>query len=397
MTAALWSSGFRPFFLLGAAYGPVVLLGGLPLWSGSASVMAPPLVLWHGHELLYGFASAFICGFVLTALPGWAGTPEINGAPLAGLVVTWLAARVAAWSYGWLPLGVIGALDLLLFPALAALVLPGLVRALDRRYLALVPILFGFICADAIYHRAVAQVDYDVAQRALGAALNVLVVLFTVVGGLLTPIFTQSALQQTGCAASVVVAKRIEIAAICSVVAFAAADWADVPPMVNGAVAILAALIHGVRLSRWRMPMIWTNPLVLAMHVGYGWLVAAMALRGLADATGLVPREAWIHAFTVGALGTMMLAFLNRVALRHTGRIVSPSPVAIFGLAVMFIAGVTRVSAAIGHGGPWWIAVSAVAWVLPFTLFLGEHGARLWQPSLPRDGRPLGNEGPLRS
>ena len=61
--------------------------------------------LWHGHEMTFGFAGAIICATVLTALPGWARTPEIVGAPLAGLVALWLAGRIAFLAMAWLPAG----------------------------------------------------------------------------------------------------------------------------------------------------------------------------------------------------------------------------------------------------------------------------------------------------
>jgi uncharacterized protein involved in response to NO len=388
VTAPLWSSGFRPFFLLGAAYGPLVLFGGLPIWAGwvQNAGAAPPAALWHGHELLYGFASAFICGFILTALPSWAKTPEVKGAPLISLVVIWLLGRAAGWSYQWLSPILIGALDLLLFAALAVIVLPGLVRAVERRYLALLPILLAFIAANATYHAAVATAAFETAERALEAAINVLVILFAIVGGMLTPIFTYSTLQERGRPEPLAISKVLEIAAIGSAILFALADWSNLPPAANGAIACLAAVVHGARLCQWRTLSILSAPLVLAMHLGYAWLVAAMALRGLADLSALVPRAAWIHAFTVGALGMMMLAFLNRVVTRHTGRSASLSPLALAGLAIMFAAGLMRLAASLG-GEARWIVASAVAWALPFMLFLAEHGAKLWQRSLPRDDR----------
>ncbi|MCZ7658528.1 MAG: NnrS family protein [Xanthobacteraceae bacterium] len=384
--SAFWSSGFRPFFLFGAAYGPLVQFGWFPLLAGWAAAGAmPPPGLWHGHELVYGFAAAFVCGFVLTALPSWAGTPEVAGPRLVALALVWLAGRAAAWSYAWLPPGVIAALDLLLFAALAALVLPGLVRALDRRYLALLPILAAFIAADAIYHLALARGDFVLAERALLGAVNVLVLLFAIVAGLLTPTFTQSELERRGLPARVAAPGWLEVAAVGAALVFAAADWLALPPAQNGAVACAAAAIHAARLAHWRTRSIRAAPLVLAMHAGYAWLVAAMALRGLADVSGWVPRAAWIHAFTVGALGMMMLAFLNRVSLRHTGRIAAATRLAGVGLAVMFAAGIARVATDLLGGDVRWMAVSGVLWALPFALFLAEHGAKLLRPSLPRD------------
>ena len=103
--ASLWVSPFRPFGLLGMAYGVALMALWLAARVGAAGpphgILAP--ALWHGHEMLFGFAVAIICATVLTALPSWAGTPEIRGAPLAGLLALWLAGRVAFWAAGSLP------------------------------------------------------------------------------------------------------------------------------------------------------------------------------------------------------------------------------------------------------------------------------------------------------
>jgi len=386
MTPAAWSSGFRPFFLLGAAYGPLVLLAWIPMVGGLADgAPSQPPLLWHGHEMLFGFTAAFICGFVLTALPSWAGTPEVKGRPLKLLVGVWLAGRAGAWSDQWLWSGLVGALDLMLFFSLAAMVLPQLVRVVEKRYLALLPILFGLVFADATYHAALWSRNIGLAEHALLLALNVLTVLFAIIAGTLTPIFTETALRERGRKVTIARPMPLELAAIGSAILFATADWASVPASVNGVIASLAAVIHFARLLRWRTLEIVSTPIILAMHVGYAWLVVAMALRGVADAFGLVPRTSWIHAFTVGAVGMMMLAFLNRVALRHTGRVVALSKVAMGGFAIMFGAGLMRVCASVFGGGADWMAISALAWAVPFVLFLCKDGSKLWQPSLPRE------------
>lgn len=92
----LWSAGFRPFYLLGTAYGLLLMLSWLAAFAG---LWAPayPLRLWHAHEMIFGFAGAIVSGFVLTALPSWAGTREIRGGALALLTAAWLAGRIALW------------------------------------------------------------------------------------------------------------------------------------------------------------------------------------------------------------------------------------------------------------------------------------------------------------
>jgi uncharacterized protein involved in response to NO len=400
LNAALLSSGFRPFFLLGAGYGPLVLIfGWLPLWGGFAqgAHAMPPPALWHGHELIYGFASAFICGFVLTALPSWAETPEIKPAPLALLVSVWICGRIAAWSYAWLPVLLIGALDLLLFATLAAIMLPWLLRVIERRYLALLPILIGFLVCDAMFYVGVATGAFETAERALQHALNVVVVLFTLVSGFLTPVFSEAERQEHKLGGRPLTFwPPLEIAAIGSAVLFAAADWTGAPPAVNGGIACIAALIHTARLCRWRGFSFLSLPLIFAKHVGYAWLVVAMALRGLADLFALVPRAAWIHAFTVGALGMTMLALASRVTLRHTGRVPRATALTVAALLVMFAAGLTRVGASLADGGRAWMLVSAFAWAAAFSLFLVEQGGKLWRPSLPRVKSATAGRGGLK-
>ena len=39
---------------------------------------------WHTHEMLFGFTSAVLVGFLLTAIPNWTGRPTATGLPLAG-------------------------------------------------------------------------------------------------------------------------------------------------------------------------------------------------------------------------------------------------------------------------------------------------------------------------
>jgi uncharacterized protein involved in response to NO len=388
LTAPLWSSGFRPFFLLGAGYGPLVLIAGwLPLWGGVAqeAPAMPPPALWHGHELIYGFASAFICGFVLTALPSWAETPEIRPAPLALLVTVWVCGRIAAWSYSWLPVPLIGALDLLLFATLAAIMLPWLLRVVERRYLAVLPILLGLLACDVMFYVGVATGAFETAELALQHALNVVVVLFTLVSGFLTPVFSEAERQELRLGGRPLTFwPPLEAAAIGSALIFAAADWLGAPPAINGGIACIAVLIHAARLCRWRSFSFVSLPLIFAKHVGYAWLVAAMALRGLADAFALVPRASWIHAFTVGALGMTMLALATRVTLRHTGRSPAATALTVAALLVMFTAGLTRVGASLADGGRTWMFVSAFAWAMAFSLFLIEQGSKLWRPSLPR-------------
>lgn len=76
---------FHPFFLLGAAFAAasVVAWAGMLGQQWSFATAMPPL-LWHGHEMLFGFGAAIVVGFVLTAAQNWTGIRPLSPAALAG-------------------------------------------------------------------------------------------------------------------------------------------------------------------------------------------------------------------------------------------------------------------------------------------------------------------------
>lgn len=77
---AVFSFGFRPFFLFGAIWAAVVMLVWILMLTGT--VMLPTLfdpVSWHAHEFLFGYLGAITAGFLLTAVPNWTGRLPVVG------------------------------------------------------------------------------------------------------------------------------------------------------------------------------------------------------------------------------------------------------------------------------------------------------------------------------
>ena len=87
---ALFSYGFRPFFLFGALYAGLAILVWLPVFTGE---LALPTAFsprdWHVHEMLYGYVPAVVTGFLLTAIPNWTGRLPLQGTPLIMLLLAW--------------------------------------------------------------------------------------------------------------------------------------------------------------------------------------------------------------------------------------------------------------------------------------------------------------------
>ena len=71
---------FRPFFMAAGIWAMLAV----PFWlMNYAGVLVLPAgfdgLLWHQHEMLFGFAGAAIAGFILTAIPNWTGRLPVSG------------------------------------------------------------------------------------------------------------------------------------------------------------------------------------------------------------------------------------------------------------------------------------------------------------------------------
>ena len=387
-SSPLWASAFRPFYFLGALYAPLLVAAWLGAFHGLWNLPpdAIPLKLLHGHEFIFGFATAIITGIALTALPSWAGTEEIRGRRLVLLTVLWLAGRIAFWASPWLPSLLPAVVDCLLFPAAFFMLAPQLLRASNRLYLLLLPILAVLFAANAIYHHGLLTSSHGQAWLALRLAIYAIIVLYILKGGVLAPIFTANALRENGRAGLPACNMKLEVAATAAVLLLATLDLAAAPPEWTGGSALACALLHGWRTARWQGWRVADVPLVLVMHLGFAWLILAFVLKAAAELGGIVPEAMWLHAFTIGSLGLMMLGLMTRVSLRHTGRPLQVPPAIIAACVLMFAAAVLRLAASVHGPDSPAIALSAGLWAASFALYFLTFWKVLLSPSEPRAG-----------
>jgi len=374
--------GFRPFFMLAAAWAAFAVLAwlctflyGVPLRSAFA-----PLA-WHRHEMLFGFAGAAIAGFLLTAIPNWTGRLPIAGLPLAGLAGLWAAARAAVWfsgTVGLLP----AALSDVGFFLLFAFVAGREVLAAKNRNVPVVGMVLLFALVDAWDYAAAAGWVGDEATPS-HAAIAVVVVLILVVGGRIIPSFTRNWMAKRGFSSGLPgQPDRFDLAAI-ALTALALIGWIVQPDAMWVAGALVAAgAVQAVRLARWRGWRTWRDPLVLVLHVGYAWIPLGLLLLGASSAGAGVPASAAIHALTAGAIATMILAVMTRASLGHTGRELRANAATTSLYACISLGAVLRVVTGLGlidyRTG---IAASGALWALAFVIFAVAYAPALLLPS----------------
>ena len=390
----LWQSAFRPFYLFGVLYG----LGVMTVWTLTTLGIfefSPPLYnlsLWHGHEMIFGFSGAVVAGFLLTALPGWAGTQEIDRGRLALLVLLWFLGRIAVYSGDMIPAYGVMILDSSLYFAATIMVLPGLLAAKNKHYLALLPILLMLCIGNVIFHLSLMDGDLARASWAIQIGLMGIVVKFILAGGFLTATFTGNALRQKN-GPELTVSPLLEYISAASLIFFIYGALSDISETWAAYSAVIAAVVQMVRFLRWRTGLILDAPLVLIMHLAYLWFIAALLLYAAAVFVEGIGPQVWLHAFTVGALSLMMLSLITRVALRHTGRPLAPAKIMTGAFALMFFVAFLRVMVPIGFLSEDWLPITAVIWLLSFVIYLGLYALFLIRPSLPKRKGPKGPKG----
>jgi len=357
-SGAFFSYGFRPFFLAAGCYAPIVVvywLGVLTGWWRAPTGVSP--IWWHGHEMVFGWAVAAACGFLLTAVPNWTSSRPVTGAALAFLWGLWLLGRAGIWFSASLPSGVGAALDLLLIPALLCYVLPPIRRSGNPRHYVFPVLLLVLWIADLL--SLLPYTDAWPGRAATGLVLGayVLIVMLTIIGGRVVPNFTRGALRAQGVERDVTTSEAYSKAAVLSVVLALAIDlvvrnrpstssWV----LVNGCVSLLTALLLILRAKGWRFREAWNNPLLWILHVGQGWLIVAFAARAVSSLTGWIPPTTAFHALGAGAMASMILAFLTRAPLGHTGRPLQASRVTTLAYLLVIGAAVARVSSPLLSG-----------------------------------------------
>ncbi len=387
MAWPVFASGFRLAFML-AALAALLLV---PAWVAVQVFGAPllegwPPTLWHAHEMLYGFVAAAIAGFLLTAVPSWTGRRGFGGAPLLLLGTLWLAARVldaraAAW-----PAALVAAVDSAFLLTLVVLFAPPLLRERNRNT-PLLLVLLALAACNLAFHRALARHDPPAAAQALRIAIDIVVLLVTIVGGRIVPAYTATALRAVAGAGRVRTRKALDGASIAAMLAVVAVDLYRPDGRAAAALAVLAALLQALRLLQWRGWRTLHEPLVWVLQAAYAWLPVGLALKCAALLWGPVASAFWLHALTVGAMSMMILGVMSRTALSHTGRPMRAGSLMPAAGVLLLLTALMRVFGLLVPGLDYVsvLVLSAAFWSAAFALFLIEYGPMLWRPR--SDGR----------
>lgn len=365
---ALWALPFRSFFLSAALASIVALLLWLAKLTTGFSFASNGLnpIVWHIHEMTFGFAVLVAVGFILTAVQTWTGISSITGKPVALLLALWFTVRLCFWfnSQTTIYLGL--SLQAIWWIAVISIFSKIVFTAKNKRNYLFIPILLMLaICQSAIVLLDINQyANYSLHIAKFSVLLFSLLV--TIIGGRIIPMFTANGIKSPA-------AKPIEwlektILPI-SVVSFASYLIAS-QHMITSALLVTLSIIHAIRMSKWQGLKTFTVPLLWSLHVAYLFMVVGLLSLGLSIQGWFVTASSAMHLITIGTIGLMIFAMMSRVSLGHTGRKLITNPLINISFCLLVLSAMSRVLLAeLGYVYYAW-TISTGLWCLAAVFFI---------------------------
>jgi uncharacterized protein involved in response to NO len=379
---AFFSYGFRPFFVGAAVFAGIAV----PAWillllttrDDSGFLIAARD--WHVHEMVFGFLPAVITGFLFTAIPNWTDRHPIRGRELMLLFALWLAGRLVIAVPWFTPL-VSSTVDAAFLIAVAGLVWREIAAASSWSHAPIGVVITLYAGANIFFHvLTLSGAATDLPWR---MALTLVMLLLALIGGRVTPNFTREFLTERSMTEQPAPFSRFDGLSV-ALVGIAAVFWIVQPDTTaTGWMLVAAGFVNLSRLSRWYGWVTWREPLVLILHLGYGWLaISLLALGGAILGVGLPATES-VHALTTGAVGVMTLAVMTRASLGHTGRLRHAGPMTVFVYILANLGAVLRVFGPSTHLPEHVVlGLAAASWSGAYLLFALVYGPLLLRPSI---------------
>lgn len=384
---ALDHLGFRPFFLAGALYAVVVVALWFWLYHLDATLLRQPglsPIVWHGHEMIYGYALAVIAGFLLTAVRNWTGVQTLHGSGLLALAGVWMLARFmpfigTAWS---LPLMALFDIAFLLWLTLE--LLRAVVKVRQWPQLGVVAKVAFLLLGNIFYYLGMSGHLASGVQWGLYTGLYIILSLVLLMGRRVIPFFIEKGV---GYPVTLTNRKWVDMASLLLMLVLWLVDVFTGYAWLTALVAATLFVLHTIRLAGWYTAGIWQKPLLWVLYLAYIWIIVGFAMRTL-SAMGMINPLIAVHAFAYGGIALITLGMMARVSLGHTGRNVFDPPALLAPIfLLLFIGSLARVVLPLLFP-QWyaqWIGAAQILWIIPFALFSWLYAPMLVQPRV--DGR----------
>ncbi|WP_429110571.1 NnrS family protein [Aeromonas media] len=381
----LFRLGFRPFFLLGALFSCLAMLGWLGQLNGWFSLpgIGNP-IWWHAHEMLFGFGAAIVAGFLLTAVQNWTAHPGVRSWPLALIVGLWVLPRSLLPWLGEDNL-ILMVLDLAWLPLCAWFLAKPVIMTRQWRNLFFAPLLLILTLLNGASW--LWRDDWSTVEHLLITTVLLFTTLIAVMGGRVIPFFTARGTGQEK-APPTPWLERGALASLWLILLLWLLPGSWINSLYMVPLYIVAAGLHLGRQLRWRPGTTLAQPLLWSLHLAY--LFIPLGLLALAAQAAGLPLSLSLasHLLSAGCMGTMILGMIARVSLGHSGRALHVGRRITLAFALVILSAFVRVLLPL-----YWPTLTLTGWNLSGWSWIAAYGLFVWvyTPILARpraDGRP---------
>jgi uncharacterized protein involved in response to NO len=376
------SVGFRPFFTAAAAFAVLSMLGWMQIFLFSSGWTSGelPAVVWHAHEMIYGYAMAVIAGFLLTAVRNWTNLATVEGGSLLLLLLSWAAGRLLILGAGTTALAGAAMADTAFATLLLVAIARPIARARQWRQAGILSKVALLPCANLLFYAGVLGYFPPGLRAGLYSGVYLVLALILVMARRVLPFFIE---RGVGYSVRLKNSRWLDNAGLTTFLLFWIADVLQPDGPAAAALAGLLGLQHLLKMSGWYTPGIRRRPLLWSLYVGYGFLVIGFALKAAVPLFGISPLLA-LHAFTYGGIGLFTLGMMTRVSIAHTGRdILARYPTLFWMFSALLLGAIVRVLPPLIDPARYvlWIGLSQALWIAAFAIFLITCLPMLWKPA----------------
>ena len=326
--------------------------------------------VWHAHEMIFGYALGVIAGFLLTAVRNWTDIRTVDGVPLAALALIWLTARCLLLLFsdpGTLTLAMLadGLFGVLLVGCLAV----PIIQAKQWKQIGILIIVSLIVVANVLFYWGAINGLSKQMYWGFYLGLYLVVGLITIIGGRVIPGFMERGVGSETRVHRFVWVDKANIILFVLFIVFEVFVGNDA---ITFFLSTALFLINALRIWGWHNKSLWKVPLLWVLYLAYAFVVVGFALKSLSFWISLLPYLS-IHAFAYGGIGMMTLGMMARVSLGHTGRNVHDPPALLrWAFGILLFGGMVRVFVPLFDMShyPWWVALSQIAWIIAFTIFV---------------------------
>lgn len=296
-----------------------VIVNGYPFVNQTFSLFE-----WHAYQMLFGFVTTLIIGFILTAGGHWAGKGTLSGMPLVILFILWILEQLT------LLLPMSSVIPFIFAVSLSSYFIYTLNNLLSgyKQQLRFVLLLATLSLCKLAYLAALAfnfgQGIEDFNQYILNITMWVLIVLTTIVGGRVTPRFTRNYFKIAYPLDSNTKLEKFSFYANLSIILTC---FNFLPDVLNSIVFIIAGIANLTRMIPWQSSRALRKPIIGMLHIGYFTIAISLIFIGLSYVfEQLTYANASLHFLLAGGISIMGINIMIRASLGHTGHKVEMTP-----------------------------------------------------------------------